>query len=207
MKKTMGIRLRFSRLAVGFVLVAGCILQAQAQDAVPPPKIDPYATQEARAACGPKSAKFAVHLEKHPYTASQPPSGVARVYIITQIEPLPLRHVPITKLGMDGQWIGAARTYSYIELDVSPGMHHLCAALPANGSAFARAAQSLALARLEAQASHTYFFWAFSIGLGSSFELQPINRDEAAMFLEATPESISQVKGMYTIAKHKKEQR
>lgn len=198
----MHVRLRFP--VIMLALLACCISQAHAQDALPqPPQVDPYATPEARAACGPKFAKFDVRLDKRPFTASQPPSGMARIYIVTQIERLPLRHTPITKLGMDGQWIGAARTYSYIALDVSPGIHHLCAALPANGSAFARASRSLALARLDAQPGHAYSFWALSIGFGDSFTLQPINRDEAAMFLEVIPESISRTKGKPSVAKQR----
>jgi hypothetical protein len=200
----MHVRLRFP--VIMLALLACCISQAHAQDALPqPPQVDPYATPEARAACGPKFAKFDVRLDKRPFTASQPPSGMARVYIVTQIEPLLffMPAPPITRLGLDGQWIGAARTYSYIALDVSPGIHHLCAALPANGSAFARASRSLALARLDAQPGHTYSFWALSIGFGDSFTLQPINRDEAAMFLETIPESISRMKGKLSVAKQR----
>ena len=183
--------LSFSALAV-----LACTSTLHAQSAAPKALLSPFKAPAALAACGPKKTRFAVKLEHHPFTPSAPPSGLARVYLITETQAVPLTHTPITKIGMDGHWIGANKMASYLALNVAPGRHRFCATIAGRGlEAFRMSAPtSVALVNLDAQSGHTYYLWNYSMGAGDAFTLTSINPDQAAMYMEAMPRSVSHQK-------------
>ena len=173
------------------LMVLACAGTLHGQSAAPQPLLSPFKAPAALAACGPKKAHFAVKLEHHPFTPSPPPPGVARVYLISETQAIPLVHTPITKVGMDGQWIGANKVDSYLTMNVSPGSHVFCATIAGHGLFRVREPASVALAKLDAQAGHTYYLWNYSMGAGDAFTFTPINPDQAAMYLETMSESVS----------------
>ncbi|MHB1745673.1 MAG: hypothetical protein ACYCRE_13025 [Acidobacteriaceae bacterium] len=176
--------------------VLACTGALHAQSAAPQPLLSPFKAPAALAACGPKKTHFAVKLERHSFTLSPPPPGLARVYLITETQAVPLTHTPITKIGMDGHWIGANKMASYLTLNVAPGRHRFCATIAGRGLEIFRmsAPASVALANLDAQAGHTYYLWNYSMGAGDAFTFTPINPDQAAMYLETMSESVSRPK-------------
>ncbi|MHB1936610.1 MAG: hypothetical protein ACYCOR_08500 [Acidobacteriaceae bacterium] len=174
--------------------VLSCTGMLHAQSAAPQPLLSPFQAPAALAACGPKKTRFAVKLVHHPFTASAPPPAMARVYLITETQAIPLVHTPITKIGMDGHWIGANKVASYLTLNVSPGSHVFCATIAGHGLFRVREPASVALANLDARAGHTYYLWNYSMGAGDAFTLTPINPDQAAMYLQTMSESFSRAK-------------
>ena len=96
-------------------LIASCVL-AQAQ------------TKETRLApsCGPDEVKFEVKTEKNPHQVKQPDPGKALVYFLEDNSEFGSLPRPTTRLGVDGEWVGATHGNSYFYFSVDPGEHHLC---------------------------------------------------------------------------------
>ena len=80
-------------------------------------------------ACGPDASRFEIQVNNAHHELAAPEPGKARVYIVQDIGGL---HSPIgkgswvTKVGMDGSWIGANKNISFFSVSVDPGLHHLC---------------------------------------------------------------------------------
>src|ERR1017187_2709787 len=85
--------------------------------------------QENSAACGPDQTKFKVKREAHSHPAGAPRPGKALVYVFGDSE-LDNTAISIgalnTRVGVDGQWVGAYGSKSYIYFSVAPGEHRLC---------------------------------------------------------------------------------
>lgn len=163
---------------------------------------NPLRAPAALAACGPQETPFAFDLKQGPFAISSPRAEMALVYVITQDQAIPFSSTPITKVGMDGNWIGANHFFSYLMFEVPPGVHHLCVTMQSRGSRILQGlagvkthvASAVALANFDARPGITYFFRNLSVGAGDYFMLLPVNRDEAKMLLNAAPESISHPK-------------
>jgi hypothetical protein len=76
--------------------------------------------------CGPPVVKFGVTTgrEHHP---AQPEAGKALVYFIQDDSYFSKLPRPTTRMGIDGEWVGATHANSYSYVSVDPGVHHLCA--------------------------------------------------------------------------------
>ncbi len=151
---------------------------------------DPYNLPMVQAACGaesgtPPSAMSGGHVENTPLRA-----GMARVYVITETWGFLGSQGKPVRLGMDGKWFGANRsyTYGYGFVDVSPGVHHLCVAASVKG-VLPDTSAGVVLARVEAAAGHTYFFYNRYIHLAHILTLSPISVEDGTMYLEALPSS------------------
>lgn len=135
-------------------------------------------------ACGPKAAEFDVQLVK-----SQPPAapepGKALVYFI-QRENYPLF---ITRVGLDGAWVGVLQHESWIPISISPGEHHACAASQD------RKHPGPELLHFTAEAGKTYYLLvrgiAGNVGGLYSMEIGPADRDEALYLIAADPQSVA----------------
>jgi hypothetical protein len=81
------------------------------------------------AGCGPAKIQFNVKTDKKQHTLTQPESGKALIYVFEQFTPDPrylnLGHVT-TRVGLDGNWVGANHESSYMFFSVEPGAHRLC---------------------------------------------------------------------------------
>lgn len=85
--------------------------------------------QENSAQCGPDQAKFDVKREAHSHPTGSPEPGKALVYVFGDSELDNARmHIGglITRVGVDGQWVGAYQYKSYMFFSVDPGAHRLC---------------------------------------------------------------------------------
>jgi hypothetical protein len=81
----------------------------------------------AAAGCGPDQVHIHTKHDKHAQ-APQPDPAKATVYFIeddTDFNQVPM---PTTRIGIDGQWVGATHEDSYYAFQLAPGVHHLCAA-------------------------------------------------------------------------------
>lgn len=144
-------------------------------------------------ACGPEPAGFKVKLDNSSHGLAPPEPGKARVYFIHDAGTY-FAHppgYPTTKLGMDGDWVGANHADSWFSISVAPGEHHVCAALQ---SLFVD--QRVALVHFTAEAGKSYYFrtrllMSRNVEL---LDLDPIDSDQGKYLIESYPLSISQLK-------------
>jgi hypothetical protein len=104
------------KLALGFVILATAVW---AQDN----------SGQRQSGCGPDQAKFNVTREAHSHPTGTPKPGKALVYVFGDSEfdntALQIGGL-ITRVGVDGEWIGAYEHKSYTYFSVDPGEHRLC---------------------------------------------------------------------------------
>lgn len=141
------------------------------------------------AACGNIAAEFKVKRS----AAQQPPTpdaGKALVYFVeedlnTQI----ITHT--TRVGIDGQWMGATYGSSYTYFMVDPGVHHLCA----NTQIGTSTEDGLtALAHFTAEAGSIYYFEMKNVSMMSGprnytndATLAPLDSDEGKYMILKLP--------------------
>jgi hypothetical protein len=81
------------------------------------------------AGCGPSKIQFDVKTDKKQHTLTQPESGTALVFVIEE-ETSDQNYLQIghstTRIGLDGNWVGANHGNSYASFAVRPGNHRVC---------------------------------------------------------------------------------
>lgn len=81
-------------------------------------------------ACGDDSVKFDVTTQKNPPAPAALEAGKARIFFLETMEKGGMAFCigcdVVTRVGLDGAWVGANKGNSYFTLDVAPGEHHLC---------------------------------------------------------------------------------
>jgi hypothetical protein len=107
------------RSVLAFVLLAAPMF---AQIPAPSPVPDQSAAARAAAGCGPSAIVYEVKTDKHQHPTAQPEAGKALIYIIGDIA----INRPLTRVGIDGDWVGANYAESYFFFPTSPGDHRLC---------------------------------------------------------------------------------
>jgi hypothetical protein len=164
---------------------------------------DQTAMAGAKAACGPIDAEFDVTTDQGQHPVAQPQAGKALVYVVEDQQQNSATHCwgncgSITKLGLDGAWMGANRGSSYLFFSVEPGEHHLCTTWQTSHNRFRDQAS---LVSFTAESGHTYYFRARVIGLAgnmlifNSLDLEPVNNDEGQLLVASSPVSIFHQKG------------
>ena len=82
-----------------------------------------------QAGCGFDPAKFEVRRDSHSHPTGAPESGKALVYVFgdSELDNASI-HIGglITRVGVDGEWVGAYEHKSYTYFSVNPGEHRLC---------------------------------------------------------------------------------
>ncbi|HEY2856904.1 MAG TPA: hypothetical protein VGJ21_00640 [Terracidiphilus sp.] len=129
----------------------------------------PLAAQEVSAgadsrACGDPATKFDVK-RGDAHTPIQPVDGMAVVVVVeddTNFNSVPK---PVTRIGMDGQWVSATHGNSFTSFLVSPGKHNLCASWQSGAALGLAGATSLkkmsrrsSVHEVDAQAGQIYYF-------------------------------------------------
>jgi hypothetical protein len=119
---------------------------------------DQAAVDRAAAGCGPDKVQFDVKTDKHPQSEAQPEAGKALVYVFENEkrdrDALPILNVT-TRIGFDGQWVGANHGESYLFFSAAPGDHSLCASWQSSLSMYSKLASA---ASLTAEAGKVYYF-------------------------------------------------
>ena len=85
--------------------------------------------QDNSAGCGPDQTKFEVKRDSHSHPTGTSEAGKALVYIFgdSELDNTPIRVGGLdTRVGVDGDWVGAYGFKSYMYFSVSPGEHRLC---------------------------------------------------------------------------------
>jgi hypothetical protein len=145
---------------------------------------DPAAVAAAEAACGPKDVKFDARQDATQHPTPQPDADKALVYVVQEMGEVQCKGCALTKVGLDGAWVGANQGSSYFFFSTDPGEHHLCLNWQSRLQARSRA---FAMANFTAVAGQVYYFRAriFPGHYDYSFDLDPINSDQGK-FLVAT---------------------
>jgi hypothetical protein len=105
---------------------------------------------------GPIETQFSVKkTDKMQHAAKEPGPGKAQVYVIGQGKPEGGEAMVTTRVGLDGNWVGANRGESYLSFAVEPGEHHLCVDWQSNLKSRQRLSGA---ANLTAEAGKTYYF-------------------------------------------------
>jgi hypothetical protein len=110
------------------------------------------------AGCGPANVKLSVKTDKHQHPSTAPEAGKALLVVFTQYEiderTQLIGHVT-TRVGLNGNWIGANHQGSAFTYAIEPGAHRVCSDV----QPFGPAAQKLSGAvDLVAEAGVTYYY-------------------------------------------------
>jgi hypothetical protein len=141
--------------------------------------------------CGDPNARFAVKTTKgqpaiqgngNPPRAGQPDPGKALVYFLEDDTGYEAAPKPTTRIGVDGQWVGATHGNSYLYFALDPGVHHLCASWQKAVALFQ--GRKTAAAHFTAEAGHIYYFLAKNIWTRdgpTDMSLDPVDSDEGQL--------------------------
>jgi len=162
--------------------------------------IFPAVAQDLQASgCGDPNAKFSVKTTSGQHSvqanSDQPDSGKALVYFVEDDTGYEAAPKPTTRIGVDGQWVGATHGNSFLYFSVDPGVHHLCASWQKAVSLFQ--GRKTAAAHFTAEAGHTYYFSAKNIWTRdgpTDMSLYPVDSDEGQLLANKFAFSASQPK-------------
>lgn len=145
-------------------------------------------------ACGPATTMFEVHLGTSQPTLSASRSSDARIVVFPEAISVVTGCREITRIGLDGHWVGATCIGSHINFDINPGEHHICVDLQKEEKV-----QGKAFFGLKAESGKVYYFRAEIIdanayGVNRAVHLDAINEDEGLFLLSITPNSESKSK-------------
>ena len=151
----------------------------------------------AEAACGPAEIQFDAQPAKRQPLAqppAQPEAGKSLAYVVEVFEKAVNQNSkPTLRVGLDGKWVGADKSDSYISFSVDPGEHHLCTRWQ---SSWKRFSDKAAFASLTADPGKIYYFRARIIEGDSNFALDfgPVNEDEGKYLVASSAPSVSRPK-------------
>lgn len=131
--------------------------------------------QNPTAACGPQNIHFNVKLDKSRVPLPKPEPRKALVIFIQDLgtEQFGIGVHPTIRIGVDGKWVGAAKSNSYLPVSVNQGVHHVCINWDS-----AMLDQPVELAHLHAIAGAVYYLRWRILGDGNLL-LAPVDTDEA----------------------------
>jgi hypothetical protein len=128
-----------------------------------------------RSACGQLTTRFEVKTS--PFVSPGVEAEKAVVFIIERDLTTQSFATPSTRLGMDGEWLGATSGNSYAFFVVTPGVHHLCADTKFGGLG----GEGQAFLHFKANAGATYFFEVRNTRVGDELRdvaLEQLDEDE-----------------------------
>lgn len=144
----------------------------------------------AQSACGAGSAHFDVELDKTQHSILPIEPGKARVYFVQDLgteNPFGAGGTFVTRIGIDGRWIGANRNKSWFSISLDPGVHHLC--VSAEVRMFS---QVIELANLTAEPGQAYYFRIRNFMWQTRrLEFGVVDSDQAIYMIALNPMSVS----------------
>jgi hypothetical protein len=140
-------------------------------------------------ACGSENINFNVKLDDTQHTLVQPYPGKAMVYFIQDKGKYPpgFMGAVVTRIGLDGKWVGENKNNSYFSVSVEPGEHHLCAYVQS------RLGHPLELLHFTAEAGRVYYFdvRAVSSDYGQYLFFSSVDSDQGKYLIASFPLSVS----------------
>jgi hypothetical protein len=142
----------------------------------------------ATAACGKAGVTFDVKREESKHTVTPPDPGKARVYFVRDLGVINcLGSCGATKMGLDGEWVGAIQRNSYFSISVDPGEHHVCGT---------EGGQLFAFAHFTAEAGKIYYFRTRRLSgkYQEVFDMEAIDDDQGKYLIASYPLAVSHPK-------------
>jgi hypothetical protein len=154
---------------------------------------DQSAMTAAETACGPKAQKFDAKQDSSQHPTPQADPTKALIYVVQELGELQCTGCALTRLGLDGAWVGANQGSSYFFFTADPGEHHLCLNWQSRMEARSKA---FAFNTFTAEAGKVYYFRAriFPTRLDYSFDLDLTNPDEGKFLVASSGYTVSHVK-------------
>ncbi len=132
------------------------------------------------AGCGPRKAQYEVTLSDPDKGVTAPSPGKARVYVI---EIVGTNNPGVTRVGVDGNWVGANTGNGYLSFEVDPGSHNICAdwqSIKQAGSATV----------MRAEEGRTYYFVVAALVRALDFSLTEVDAAEGQWLLSISQKSV-----------------
>jgi hypothetical protein len=137
------------------------------------------------AGCGPQKTQYEVTLDTPDKGVIAPSPGKARVYVI---EIVGTNGAGITtRVGVDGNWVGANTGKGYMSFEVDPGDHNICADW--QSSLKARQVDGGAM-RIKAEEGRTYYFVVGILVQALDFNLTEVDEAEGQWLLSISQKSV-----------------
>ncbi len=154
---------------------------------------DQAAIAASEAACGPKAVKFDAKQDASQHPVPQPDPGKALVYVIQDIGEIPCTGCALTKVGLDGAWVGANQGSSYFFFAAEPGERHICVNWQ---SWLGLRSRAFGLANFTAEAGQVYYFRVriFESRSIYYFDLDSTNSDQGKFLVASSAFSVSHPK-------------
>ncbi len=141
-------------------------------------------------ACGDEKIKVDVAVQKPPSALPAANTTSATLVFVQRLGESCIG-CSVTRVGLDGTWIGANKGASFFSVTTAPGEHHVCAFWDAPG---ARIENKIELTELEALAGQIYYF-EIEIGPRSTREfamrLKPISADMGTFLVSRSKQSVA----------------
>jgi hypothetical protein len=160
---------------------------------------DDDATARAAAGCGPDRVNFEVKTDKKRHPAPQPEPGKGLVYVFADVPSGNYGDGVLgitTRVGLDGDWVGANSSHSYFFFAVSPGDHRVCTNWQSSVSWRSKVAKAVSLT---AEAGRVYYFRTRMLPLSErqsevTMKLEPLDPAEGQLLIASSSLSTSQPK-------------
>lgn len=154
---------------------------------------DASAIAAAQSACGAADVKFEAKVDAIHHPTPQSDADKALVYVVQDLGEFQCQTCALTRVGLDGAWVGANPGSSYFFFNVEPGDHHLCLNWQ---SVLQIRSRAFSLANFTAEAGHVYYFRSriFESRTIYYFDLDPVNDDEGKFLVASTALSVWQPK-------------
>lgn len=136
--------------------------------------------------CGAASIQFNVKTDDKQHPVVPPGAGKANIFFLQDDAEFGSNPRPTTRFGIDGAWVGATHSNSYLYVSVDPGEHHLCASWQGTVGAFFQRRE--AALHFTAEAGHNYYIRAKNIYEPKTQKtavvlLKPLDSDEAQLLM------------------------
>lgn len=140
-------------------------------------------------ACGPAGVNLAVKQNDSQRAPVQPEPGKALIYFVQETGAANCLGVCVTRIGLDGEWVGALKHNSYFSVSVDPGEHHACV----NIQSRTPLGEVQAFAHFTAEAGKVYYMGtqAFVRVSATRLEMHPIDNDQGKHLVASLPLSVS----------------
>ena len=147
--------------------------------------------------CGDPKVKFDVATARRQAKA-KPEDGKALVYLLQNDENFNSVPRPTNRFGVDGQWVGATHNKSYLAIQVTPGVHHLCTQWQFRPGAFVELKSRAT--RFNTEAGGVYYFEVKDTFLQGEtgrvldVSLGEVDSDEGQLMVGKFAEAVSKAK-------------
>jgi len=140
--------------------------------------------------CGAKDVSFQINKQK--VDGASPSSSPDKPKVVFVQRNERCIGCSVTRVGIDGAWVGANKGDSYFAVAIEPGEHHVCANW---GAPLARTESKIELTDLLAEAGRVYYFeiavQSYGQDSAPQMKLKRLSSDEGAFLVSRSELAVS----------------